>query len=62
MINAESKSLPDNMHLLVRDTSTNTATLKYVNLSIDLNNKINCDADYTSQKSIESKDGIVQLY
>lgn len=62
VINAESKSLPDNMHLLVRDTSTNTATLKYVNLSIDLNNKINCDADCTSQKSIESKDGIVQLY
>ena len=62
VIDAENKSLPANVHLLVRDTSTNTATLKYVNLSINLDHEISCDADCTSQKSIESKDGIVQLY
>ena len=62
VINAENKSLPAKVHLLVRDTSTNTATLKYVNLSINLDHEISCDADCTSQKSIESKAGIVQLY
>ena len=62
VIDAENKSLPANVHLLVRDTSTNTATLKYVNLSINLDHEISCDADCTSQKSIESNNGIVQLY
>ena len=62
VIDAENKSLPAKMHLLVRDTSTNTATLKYVNLSINLDHEISCDADCTSQKSIESNNGIVQLY
>ena len=62
VLDAENKSLPANVHLLVRDTSTNTATLKYVNLSINLDHEISCDADCTSQKSIESNNGIVQLY